>query len=342
MTTTAPARNRIRLCHQVLRLDDGHRVGVSVGGHGTPLVFLHGYGMTAAAYRRLLRRLGGLGFTVIAFDAAGHGSTPTLPADATLEARVDLTLRALDALGVDRAVFLGHSMGGRMIVDLAARAPERVVAAVLLNAAAGAPFDESIAPGRRSPRAIVGRLFAAVVDAQGDPRHLPAAELLGYVRLMSGVLARNVRAPWGLTGALRAILGSGDFGAKLAAMRDHAVPTIVVHGDKDGVVPFDNAYDMAERADATLYRVPGAHHSWMLARPRQAADMMRQLLDAELGRILAAANRPADARVLGPDEIDPVELDLLRSPARRCPGRPQWRRISLRWSRRVTLVALTG
>ncbi|MBB3605573.1 pimeloyl-ACP methyl ester carboxylesterase [Mycolicibacterium sp. BK556] len=331
MTTTAPSRSRVRLSHQVLRLEDGHRVSVWTGGHGVPLVFLHGYGLNGRAYLRLLSRLGGLGFTVIAVDAAGHGRTPTLPAATTLEDRVDLTLRALDVLGIDKAVFLGHSMGGRMIVDLAARAPERVLAAVLLNAAAGAPFDESIAPGRRSPRAIAARLVAAAVDAQGDPRGLSTAELVGYARLMTGVLTRNARAPLGLTRALRALLGSGDFAAKLATMRDHAVPTIVVHGERDGVVPFDNAYDMAERADASLYCVPGAHHSWMLAHPRQAADMMRQLLRAELGHALAAVNRRTDADELGSDETDPVELELLRSPTPR--RHAHRRRFTLRWLR---------
>ena len=69
---------------------------------------------------------------------------------------MDLTLRALDALGVDRAVFLGHSMGGRMIVDLASRAPQRVLAAVLLNAAAGAPFDASLVAARFAARARAG------------------------------------------------------------------------------------------------------------------------------------------------------------------------------------------
>jgi pimeloyl-ACP methyl ester carboxylesterase len=252
-----------------------------------------------------------------------------------------VTVRALDALGVGKAVFLGHSMGGRMIVDLAAREPERVLAAVLLNAAAGAPFDESIAPGHRSPRAIARRLLAAAVDAQGDPRGLSARELAGYVRLMTGVMARNACAPLGLTGALRALLGSGDFAAKLAAMRGHAVPTIVVHGERDAVVPFDNAYDMAERANGTLYRVPGAHHSWMLAQPRQAADMMRQLLDGELGQALGAVDASVGAHDLGADEIEPVELELLRSPVPRH-RRSQRRRFTLRWWRRSTPVALTG
>ena len=64
------------------------------------------------------------------------------------------------------------------------------------------------------------------------------------------------------------------------------MPTIVVHGENDLVVPFESAQDMAERADGTLYRVPGAYHSWMLANPRHGADMVRQLLAAELGDVL--------------------------------------------------------
>ena len=57
------------------------------------------------------------------------------------------------------------------------------------------------------------------------------------------------------------------------------------------MVPFDSALDMADRADGTLYRVPGAYHSWMLANPRHGADMMRQLLAAELGDVLRDAAR---------------------------------------------------
>ena len=289
--------SRVRLTHRVLTLDGDQRVGVSVGGAGVPLVFLHGFGLNRRAYLRLLSRLGGLGFLVIAPDAAGHGETPTLPRGAAaLEDRVRLTLRTLDVLGVRKAVFVGHSMGGRMIIDLAAHHPERVLAAVLLNAAAGAPFDESILTASlRSPRKVAGHLLAAAVDAQGDPARLPAAELVAYLRVIAGALGRNVRAPRGLSGALRAIIGSGDFSPLLAAMRRHRLPTIVVHGEKDGVVPFANAQDMAERADATLYRVPGAHHSWVLTEPRQAADMMRQLLDAELG--WALRRTAADERI---------------------------------------------
>lgn len=282
---------RVRLAHRVVTIDD-HRVGVSVGGQGVPLVFLHGLGLSGRAYVRLLSRLAGMGFQVVALDAAGHGGTPNLPRDAAeLAHRVDLTMRTLDALGVEQAVFMGHSMGGRMLIHLANVAPHRVLAAVLLDAAAGTPFDDLIRTSARSPRRAVRTLLGAAYDAHGDPLQLPAPERNRYVRMMTSALARNVRTPLGFPGAFRAIITSGDYAPMLDAMAEKRVPTIVVHGEKDLVVPFDSAHDMAEHADGALYRVPGAYHSWMLANPRHGADMMRQLLAAELGDVLRASAR---------------------------------------------------
>lgn len=282
---------RVRLAHRVVTIDD-HRVGVSVGGQGVPLVFLHGLGLSGRAYVRLLSRLAGMGFQVVALDAAGHGGTPNLPRDAAeLAHRVDLTMRTLDALGVEQAVFMGHSMGGRMLIHLANVAAHRVLAAVLLDAAAGTPFDDLIRTSARSPRRAVRTLLGAAYDAHGDPLQLPAPERNRYVRMMTSALARNVRTPLGFPGAFRAIITSGDYAPMLDAMAEKRVPTIVVHGEKDLVVPFDSAHDMAEHADGALYRVPGAYHSWMLANPRHGADMMRQLLAAELGDVLRASAR---------------------------------------------------
>ena len=154
----------------MVTLDDGHKVGVSVGGHGVPLVFLHGLGLSGRAYVRLLSRLAGMGFLVVALDAAGHGGTPNLPRSAAdLAHRVDLTVRTLDALGIEKAVFMGHSMGGRMTIQLAAIAPQRVLAAVLLDAAAGTPFDDTIREPVRAPRRAVRALLGAAYDAHGDP-----------------------------------------------------------------------------------------------------------------------------------------------------------------------------
>jgi pimeloyl-ACP methyl ester carboxylesterase len=349
---------RIRLRHHVVELDDGHEVGVSVGGQGVPLVFLHGLVLSRRAYLRMLSRVAGLGFQVVAIDAAGHGDTHNLPRDARgFDHRVDLTVRALDALGVSQAVIAGHSMGGRMAIQLAARAPERAMAVVLLDAAAGARFDAAIPTVLRSPRAAARIVLGAAYDTQQDPFRLGIAEQGRYLRMLASVAMHNARRPSGVAGAARAIVQSGDYSPLLRMMRDHAVPTFVLHGEKDLIVPFDSARDIADDANATLYCVPDAYHSWMITNPRQGADAFRQLVHGELGEVLRnTANAlgimdftdatcwedaliAPDALVrelnegtieeLGAEEPEPVELQ----PIRRA-WRPRWTQ-RMRWVERT-------
>lgn len=63
----------------------------------------------------------------------------------------------------------------------------------------------------------------------------------------------------------------------------------IISDSSCATVPFEAAVEMAADADATLYKVPDAYHSWMIANPRQGADAMRQLLRGELGEVLQNA-----------------------------------------------------
>jgi hypothetical protein len=209
-------------------------------------------------------------------------------------------------------------------------------------------------------------LVNAAYDAPGDPSRLPGPERKRYMRQMAGALARNVRTPLGLPGAVRAIITSGDYTPMLEAMREHNVPTIVVHGENDLVVPFSSALDMAERTDGALYRVPGAYHSWMLANPRHGADMVRQLLAAELGDALRDTARahgimgvpggwqtlltPASplqsleqVQTVGVEPPEHVEMDRLRRAYRQpqgpVTGRLRWLQA---WRRKRDDMASTG
>jgi pimeloyl-ACP methyl ester carboxylesterase len=291
------SERRIRLSHHRLELQDGHEVGVSVGGAGVPLVFMHGLALSRRAYVRMLSRVAGLGFLVIAIDAAGHDDTRNLPGNAgDLADRVDLTMRTLDALGVRRAVFAGHSMGGRMAIQLAAVAPARVLAAVLFDAAAGASFEEIVAGVLNSPGEALRAIVVGAYDTHKDLSRLQPAERGSYLRMLAAILGRNARRPGAVAGAGRAIAQSGDYTPMLHVMREQQIPTMVLHGENDLVVAFDAAVEMADGADATLYKVPDAYHSWMIANPRHGADAMRQLLGGELGEVLHHA---ADAMGIG-------------------------------------------
>ena len=284
------AEPRIPLVHQVFELPDGHRVGVSVGGQGIPLVFLHGLALNRRAYLDMLSGFAGLGFRVIAIDAAGHGDTADLPSGkGQLADFVGLTLRVLDVLGIKRAVFAGHSMGGRIAIELSASAPERVLAAVLINAAAGATFDRMLAAvAGPAPRAV--NAIATMLQGTGqDLARLSVIRGGRNVRALGGAVIGNLRRPLGSARAALAMLKSPDSTPQLRAMRNRGIPTFVLHGDRDFMVPFETAYDIAEDAGGSLHRLQGACHSWMIANPEQGVDALRQLIAGELGDVLRFA-----------------------------------------------------
>lgn len=333
---------RIRLTHHVIELDDGHEVGVSIGGAGVPLVFLHGLGLNRRAYIRLLSRVAGLGFRVVAIDAPGHGDTRDLPPDADgFSERTALVMRTLDVLGIEKAVLAGHSMGGRMAIHLAAVAPERALAAILVDAAAGSAFDATISTVTRSPKQMLHSVLGAIYDMHKDPLPMQIGALNRYLRMVAAVTMGKSFASNGFTAAARAIMQSGACAAMLTTMRENGIPTIVLHGEHDAIIPFANACDVADVVDATLYRVRGACHSWLIGNPRYGADSIRQLLHGELGAVLREAAdtlgiddwRDAEAWdralvspdacvrtmagagvVIGADSREHVEMDLVRRP----------------------------
>ncbi|QGJ87789.1 hydrolase [Mycobacterium phage Leogania] len=268
---------------------DGFRVGVTEIGEGVPLVFLHGLSVSAQAYEELFVLLADKGFRVVGLDAANHGDSGSLPWGHTIEDMTRVTLSACDALDIHRAVFAGHSMGGGMVVEIAAHHPHRVAAAILLDAAAGAEHHKGVAitPGPTVPYRAVKFFVGGLNDILGDgiealrsrtPRE--RLDLLSNLReSVSGL--RFVRAAYALMKA--------DTVPLLKAMQRHGVATAVLHGLHDQIVPYAAGLSAAKLTEATFYGVDG-YHSWMLADPELAADLMTlALLDLYPQRYIQGA-----------------------------------------------------
>jgi pimeloyl-ACP methyl ester carboxylesterase len=105
---------------------------------GAPVLYLHHLGVAGASRHphEVASALASRGYRVVAPDQPGFGGTPPLaaPERYRLDELAGLHLGLLDALGIERAALVGFSWGGSVSVHLAARAPERVAALVLLDA----------------------------------------------------------------------------------------------------------------------------------------------------------------------------------------------------------------
>lgn len=133
-------------------LADGERVRVvrcppPPGTVDAPVVVcVHGWGCSAYSYNRVLRRIADTGCDVLAPDVRGHGwsDKPIDPARYTPDALGAWLRATLDALGIPRAVLVGHSMGGSIVVRAAVQEPDRVAGLVLL-----APVGFGVIPRTR-------------------------------------------------------------------------------------------------------------------------------------------------------------------------------------------------
>jgi pimeloyl-ACP methyl ester carboxylesterase len=124
---------------------------------GAPVLYWHALGPvgTGEYAAELAPALVGHGARLLAPDGPGHGESPSLPRDRYgLGATVDLAVALLNALGLRRVVFVGHSWGGAVGAHLAAAHPERVAGLVLLDAgyddAPGpdVPYEDRLAQAR--------------------------------------------------------------------------------------------------------------------------------------------------------------------------------------------------
>lgn len=274
-----------RLARHRIELADGHIVGISVAGQGIPLVVVHGFSAEGFLYAQTLSRLVAMGFKVIAIDTAGHGGTQGLPYDGqNLNAYSELLGRVIDELGITACLLAGHSMGGRLVTQLAADRPDRVLGLVLIDAIVGDTWDRMVYLFRLSPPLLGAVGVALFVDSISvlplfdNPRQ--AAKML---RLLLPTLGGHVIRPWRLAGPMISILRSRSSRYALNTIADERLPVAVLHGDRDYPVPLRTAKQAAARTDGTLVTVEDAGHSWLLRDPEALPAICKELLAGAFG-----------------------------------------------------------
>ncbi len=216
-------------------------------GQGSPVVLVHGFGMTREMWDWQWPALTGR-FQAVRYDLLGHGASDK-PRDAYSLARfADQTAAVMDGLGIDRAALVGFSLGGMIVRAFALARPERVTALAILNSAHDRTEEERAAvlmrveqAAREGPRTTVDAALARWFTPSYGASH---PEVLDRVRRW--ILA-NDREVYPL---IYRVLAEGDveLAAAVAAIRS---PTLVMTGGED----HGNSPDMARRMAALI---PGA------------------------------------------------------------------------------------
>lgn len=233
---------------------------------GDCLFFLHGIGGNADAWRRQYVTFGER-FRVVGWDAPGYGNSFSFPMDApSVEEYADAFIAVLDALDIEQATTVGHSLGGLIAACAAARFPQRIKRLVLTACSSGhATYDEEKRQSILRTRLDAFSTGDAGAYARSRVMNLlssspPADVVEEAVRVMS-----QIRQP-GFPQATRMVSASDIF----PFLPRIKAPTRVVCGTADKVTPPDlNRAIAAAVPGADFVQVEGAGHWLFLEYPEQ-------------------------------------------------------------------------
>jgi len=245
---------------------------VGAGQDGDVVLLVHGYGGDRNSWLFLQEPMAAR-HRVYALDLPGHGTSAKDVGDGSVEMLADTVLGVLNAIGVQRAHLVGHSLGGTAVVAATARDPLRVSSLTLIAPAgfgpeinAGYLHGFADAQTRRELKPVVGELFA---DDSLVTRQL-VDDLLAYKRLD------------GVEAALHTLLGTLLDGgtqrtgsaAALAAIGGE-VPVTVIWGRADRIIPAAQAEAVA---GASRHLLDGAGHMPHMERPAEVQAAIEETI----------------------------------------------------------------
>jgi non-heme chloroperoxidase len=246
---------------------DGIKIFYKDWGAGPPVVFSHGWPLTADAWDDQLFLVASSGYRAIAHDRRGGGRSSQPWNGNDLDTYADDLAELMEALNLYDAVLVGHSTGGGEVTRYIGRhGTSRVAKVVLLGAIPPLMLQTGANPGGL-PIEVFDNLRAGLTADRSRFYEELSAPFYGANRKGSTV-SRGLRDSFwlmcmsvGVKGALDCIKAFSETDLT-EDLKKFDVPTLIIHGDDDQIVPIGASALMSSKIvkDATLKVYPGAPH----------------------------------------------------------------------------------
>jgi len=261
------------------------------------MLLLHGFTGSGRNWEELASKL--RGWQIVAPDLPGHGGTEA-PAGAMPVVAQDL-VSLLDALGIDQALVIGYSMGGRLALHLAVEAPERVRGLVVIGATPGLADAEA-----RAARLAADEVLAKQIesDFDGFVRDWEALPLFASQRALAPESQERIReirrshSPDALAKALR-LLGTGAQPPLQARMSGLQMPVLWVVGEYDAKFRAIAQAVQPLLPAARFAILPYAGHAVQLERPSAFKTLLLSFAE-KLPAVPASPDAPASSSESSP------------------------------------------
>jgi len=281
--------------HRHLSGSDGTRVAYQVRGQGPAIVFANGLGGSYKAFVHLYAALG-MGYRIVCWDYRGlfGSAVPVDRATLSVPHQCDDLERILDHEGIERAVFLGWSMGVQVNFEFARRRSARMDGIVAINGTYGSPFRSALSS--RMVRHVIPSLLRAIganaeLVGRATRRVVAWDGLFDMIRrfgLVSPTADAEVfrevaggfeTVDWKVYSELMARLGEHDARDVLTGLHP---PLLVITGDRDMLTPAFIAEKIHRAVPGSRLVVieGGTHYT-----PVEFPDIVAEELLSFLGRI---------------------------------------------------------